>query len=95
MQCVSPLILILPVKDRHFRAFYALKPINIRHKIENFVAGLLQMKHLQQPLLFYLVWIFYNNKFDALLIKAGEILLGGIPVGDDGLQSVGGADADD
>jgi len=49
LQCVSPWILILPVNNRHFRAYYALKPINKHPKIKDFVAGLLQMFHLQQP----------------------------------------------
>jgi len=47
--------LILTVKDRHSRAFYALEPINIRHKIENFVAGLLQIFICNSPLFFVIV----------------------------------------
>jgi len=56
LPCVSPWILILPVNDRHFRAYYALKPINKRPKIKDFGVGLLQMFQLQQPLYFNNHW---------------------------------------
>ena len=54
MHASAPWILILPVNDRHFRAFYALKPINICHKIENLMAGLSHL-HASAP------WIFFGS----------------------------------
>ena len=56
--------MILAVGDRHFKAFYALKPINKRLKIEDFKAGLLQMFHLQQPLNLNL--FVYDSAFSRL-----------------------------